>query len=176
MGGLSSLPEQGDRSVQNWPGKSRHSVPQNWCCLIAPKMSCTKSRLSLRLQRGLQQEQRGSAVAAGANCSISVTFIPTATGTRTGAITISDNASDSLQMVNLTGTGTSGGVPGTIGFVQARGNGTNATTNTVLINTTASNDVIVVVAFATTTPRVTSVSDTGGSTYTRIHLYIDSSC
>jgi len=107
-------------------------------------------------------------VAAGANCSISVTFIPTATGTRTGAITISDNASDSPQMVNLTGTGTSGGVPGTIGFVQARGNGTNATTNTVLINTTASNDVIVVVAFATTTPRVTSVSDTGGSTYTLI--------
>jgi phospholipase C len=45
-------------------------------------------------------------VAAGASCTISVTFTPTAMGTRTGAITVTDNASDSPQSLSLTGTGT----------------------------------------------------------------------
>src|SRR6266850_1915925 len=48
----------------------------------------------------------GSSLGAGANCTISVTFIPTATGTRTGAVTLTDNASGSPQTVALSGTGT----------------------------------------------------------------------
>ncbi len=52
----------------------------------------------------------GSSVAAGANCSISVTFTPTTTGTRTGSLKITDNASNSPQMVSLTGTGVMGTV------------------------------------------------------------------
>lgn len=47
----------------------------------------------------------GMSVAAGANCTISVTFTPTTTGTRSGAITITDNASGSPQIVALSGTG-----------------------------------------------------------------------
>jgi len=47
----------------------------------------------------------GGAVIAGANCTIDVTFTPSVMGTRTGAITITDNASDSPETVNLTGTG-----------------------------------------------------------------------
>jgi sugar lactone lactonase YvrE len=47
----------------------------------------------------------GTSVAAGANCSISVTFTPTASGNRTGTLTIADNASGSPQTVSLTGTG-----------------------------------------------------------------------
>ena len=47
----------------------------------------------------------GSTVAAGANCSISVTFTPTTAGTRNGTITFTDNASDSPETVSLTGTG-----------------------------------------------------------------------
>ncbi len=47
-----------------------------------------------------------SSVAAGANCAISVTFTPTATGARTGALTITDNASGSPQSVSLSGTAT----------------------------------------------------------------------
>jgi len=47
----------------------------------------------------------GTSIAAGANCTISVTFTPTATGTRTGAITITDNAAGSPHVVSLTGTG-----------------------------------------------------------------------
>ena len=47
----------------------------------------------------------GSAVAPGASCVIKVSFSPTQTGTRTGAVTFTDNASDSPQSVGLTGTG-----------------------------------------------------------------------
>jgi Phosphoesterase family/Abnormal spindle-like microcephaly-assoc'd, ASPM-SPD-2-Hydin len=49
----------------------------------------------------------GSSVAAGANCAISVTFTPTASGTRTGTLSVTDNASGSPQSVKLTGTGSS---------------------------------------------------------------------
>ena len=42
-----------------------------------------------------------------ADCSINVTFTPTAGGTRTGTLTITDNAPDSPQIVPLSGTGAS---------------------------------------------------------------------
>jgi hypothetical protein len=48
----------------------------------------------------------GSSVAVGVSCTITVTFKPTAAGTRTGAVTITDNASPATQTVSLTGTGT----------------------------------------------------------------------
>lgn len=48
----------------------------------------------------------GTSVAVGAYCTISVTFTPTGPGTRTGAVTISDNALNSPQTVLLTGMGT----------------------------------------------------------------------
>ena len=47
-----------------------------------------------------------SSVATGATCTISVTFTPTAAGSRTGTLTITDNAGDSPQTVALSGTGT----------------------------------------------------------------------
>ena len=47
----------------------------------------------------------GSTLAVGANCKIKVTFTPTQLGLRTGDITITDNASNSPQMVPLSGTG-----------------------------------------------------------------------
>ncbi len=49
----------------------------------------------------------GSSVAAGGNCTISVTFTPAASGTRTATLSIADNASGSPQTVSLTGTGAS---------------------------------------------------------------------
>src|SRR5882762_11571452 len=45
-------------------------------------------------------------LAASANCTISVTFTPTAAGTRMGTLTITDNATPSTQTVPLTGTTT----------------------------------------------------------------------
>jgi hypothetical protein len=48
----------------------------------------------------------GTIVAAGASCTISVIFKPTATGTRTAAVSISDNGGGSPQKITLAGTGT----------------------------------------------------------------------
>src|SRR5207249_9996751 len=45
----------------------------------------------------------GTSVPPGASCQVGVTFTPTAPGTRGGTLTITDNAADSPQTVNLTG-------------------------------------------------------------------------
>jgi pimeloyl-ACP methyl ester carboxylesterase len=49
----------------------------------------------------------GTSVAAGANCTISITFVPTAAGSRTAAVTIVDNAGS--QGISLAGTGVAAG-------------------------------------------------------------------
>jgi hypothetical protein len=51
-------------------------------------------------------------LAAGASCTIRVTFTPTATDSRSASVTITDNASGSPQSVALSGTGVTG-LPGT---------------------------------------------------------------
>jgi hypothetical protein len=48
----------------------------------------------------------GASLAAGASCAISVTFAPVTTGSATGNILVTDNATGSPQTVSLTGTGT----------------------------------------------------------------------
>ena len=50
----------------------------------------------------------GSSVAANSHCTIGITFSPTATGTRTASLAISDSATGSPQTVSLTGTGQPG--------------------------------------------------------------------
>ncbi len=52
-----------------------------------------------------QTNDCGSSLAAGANCTINVTFTPTLDGMRSGALTVSDAAAGSPQTVSLTGTG-----------------------------------------------------------------------
>src|SRR5436305_7385812 len=56
-----------------------------------------------------QSNTCGSSLAMAASCTISVSFQPGAIGTRTGALTITDNAPASAQTVTLSGTGV--GVP-----------------------------------------------------------------
>jgi hypothetical protein len=51
----------------------------------------------------------GSSIAAGASCTVSVTFKPTAAGAATGNLTVSSNATDPTLTVALSGTGTSSG-------------------------------------------------------------------
>src|SRR5207245_15942 len=46
-----------------------------------------------------------SAIAAGANCTLSVTFTPTKKGGRSAAVSIADSGGGSPQTVSLTGTG-----------------------------------------------------------------------
>jgi hypothetical protein len=49
----------------------------------------------------------GTSLAPGASCALTLGFRPTATGTRTGTVELFDNAPDSPQIINLSGTGTS---------------------------------------------------------------------
>ena len=52
-----------------------------------------------------QTNNCGSTVASASACTINVTFSPTATGSRSGTIAITDNAAGSPQSLSLTGTG-----------------------------------------------------------------------
>jgi hypothetical protein len=46
-----------------------------------------------------------STLAAGANCTITVTFTPSLSGTINGQVTVFDSAANAIQLVSLTGTG-----------------------------------------------------------------------
>ncbi|MEV7391359.1 choice-of-anchor D domain-containing protein [Streptomyces sp. NPDC091215] len=52
-----------------------------------------------------QTDTCGTSIAAGASCTVAVTFTPTASGTRTGDLSIASNASNGTTTVALTGTG-----------------------------------------------------------------------
>lgn len=59
----------------------------------------------------------GSSLASTAKCTISVSFKPTASGTRTAAVSVTDNASGTPQKVALSGTGTAAKLStGSLGF------------------------------------------------------------
>jgi len=56
-----------------------------------------------------QSNNCGATLAAGASCTVNVTFTPTAVGVRTGTVSFTDNAPQSPQVVSLAGTGETGG-------------------------------------------------------------------
>ncbi|PYV27680.1 MAG: hypothetical protein DMG24_04075 [Acidobacteria bacterium] len=58
-----------------------------------------------------QTNNCGSSVAAGATCKISVAFTPSASGSRSATLSITDNASGTPQTVGLSGTGTTASTP-----------------------------------------------------------------
>jgi hypothetical protein len=54
----------------------------------------------------LQTNSCGSSIAAGASCTVSVTFHPTASGSRSGTLTVLSSATNSPTTVSLSGIGT----------------------------------------------------------------------
>ena len=86
----------------------------------------------------------GGAVAAGSNCTILVTFKPTALGARSGVLTITDNATGSPRAISLTGTGvaapgpTATLLPAKLTFANQTINTTSAVQLATLKNTSAS--------------------------------------
>jgi Abnormal spindle-like microcephaly-assoc'd, ASPM-SPD-2-Hydin len=75
----------------------------------------------------------GSTVAVGGSCTVSVKFTPTAIGTRTGALTFTDDATPTTQSVALTGTGTQIALsPTSINFGTV-GVGTTSAASTVTV-------------------------------------------
>ena len=93
----------------------------------------------------------GATVAVGASCTVSVKFTPTAIGTRSGALTFTDNASPTTQTVTLTGTGT-----------QISLSPTSINFGTVAVGTTSAASTVTVKNVGATTVTFTSFS-TGGT-------------
>ena len=86
-----------------------------------------------------QANDCGSSLAAGASCTINVSFAPTATGTRTATLNVSDNATNSPQTVSLTGSGTNGGSiglsPTSLNFGNLASGTTSAPSSVTVTNT-----------------------------------------
>lgn len=103
----------------------------------------------------------GTALAAGANCTISVTFTPTTTGSRTGALTITDNTNNSPQAVSLTGNGV---VPVTVSPASLAFGSQAVTTTSAAKTVTVSNKQPTAVSISSiTTPTAYVQTNTCGS-------------
>jgi urease beta subunit/alpha-D-ribose 1-methylphosphonate 5-triphosphate synthase subunit PhnH len=79
-----------------------------------------------------------SPVAVAANCTISLTFTPGATGSRVGTLLIASDARNGSQTVSLTGNGIApmaAASPGTLTFANQLVNTPSATQNVVVTNT-----------------------------------------
>ena len=82
------------------------------------------------------QNNCGTVSPAGGTCAIQVTFTPTATGTRTGTLTITDNSAGSPRTVELTGQGATPILtvtPNSVSFASQEV-GTTSTAQTVVLN------------------------------------------
>ena len=97
-----------------------------------------------------QTNNCGSSLAGGAKCTINVTFTPTAMGSRTGTLSVNDNATPSPQTVSLSGSGTIVSLsPSTLSFGNVSVGIASAPQTITLTNVSAS------------TLKVTGVSITG---------------
>ncbi|MGD0222285.1 MAG: DUF3443 family protein [Terriglobia bacterium] len=93
----------------------------------------------------------GTGIAAGAACSISVTFTPTAPGTVNGTLTITDNVSGSPQTVTLSGTATGASVSPTSLTFSGVAVGTTSAPQAVTL-TNAGTSAITSVSVSTSAP------------------------
>ena len=98
----------------------------------------------------------GSSLAAGANCTISLTWTPAAVGALTGgSLTISTNASNSPLVVPLTGAGT----------VQASASPTAINFGNVVVGATSALKTVTLTNYLPTTLTVSSLTVTAASPY-----------
>jgi len=92
----------------------------------------------------------GSSLAAGASCTISFTFKPTASGTRTAALSVSDNAAGNPQKVTLSGIGTTAKLsPISLSF------------GSVVVGTTSAAKTVTLTNIGTTALSITGITITG---------------
>lgn len=94
----------------------------------------------------------GGILKVAASCSVSVTFTPTTTGTRLGALTITDSANNSPQVVSLTGTGV-----GPVASFSA----TKLTFVTQVVYTTSKPEIVILTNLGTGTLTITSIAISG---------------
>ena len=96
------------------------------------------------------------ALSAGAGCTITVTFTPSAAGARSGILTITDNAASSPQTVGLTGTGVAKPVAALSVANLAFGN--------QRVNTTSSAESVTLRNSGNATLNISSIDPTSGFT------------
>jgi hypothetical protein len=80
----------------------------------------------------------GSTLAVGAQCTVTVTFTPSAIGARSGTLSFTDNAAGSPQSVSLSGTGTTPGAtltPASLTY-GSQAVGTSSTTQALTVTST----------------------------------------
>ena len=83
------------------------SPPQTVALASTGSATLNISGISANLDYHISINTCGATLAAGANCSVSVTFTPTTKGARNGTLTFNDNAPNTPQTVALSGTGQS---------------------------------------------------------------------
>jgi len=110
----------------------------------------------------------GSSLALGAACTISVVFSPTATGVRTGSLSITTNTGVGVYSVSLSGTGTPRDVTGSVsitsgGLVYNRAAKTGTETIKVTNTTSATISAPLELVLAISNPAVTAKNASGVS-------------
>jgi len=99
-----------------------------------------------------QTNNCGSSIAANGSCTVSVTFHPSATGNRTGSLTV--NAGGITNTVSLSGTGTA---PGPV----LNTNPANLSFASAVVGSTATAQTVTVTNSGTTSATVSAVAVTG---------------
>jgi beta-propeller repeat-containing protein/centrosomal CEP192-like protein len=94
----------------------------------------------------------GSSLSVGASCAVSVIFKPTQTGTRSGGLTFTDNATGSPQSVSLTGTGT-----------PVFALSSTAPSNTIVVGTTSTTFTIAASAVSSFTSSINLSCESGAT-------------
>lgn len=106
----------------------------------------------------------GGSLPAGSNCTIAVTFTPTAEGTRNGSVMVTDNAASSPQSVPLTGVGLQGAVtlsPSSLNFGDQTVNTTSSPQISTLMNT--GNGTLTITSIGSNSTEFTETNNCGTS-------------
>jgi hypothetical protein len=106
---------------------------------------------------GIQSNTCGTSVAAGATCTVAVTFTPTAAGERTASLAFTDNAPASPQTVPLEGEGEIVTAP------AVTLSPTSLSFPSEVVNTTSAPEVITLTNSGTGTLQITNFEFTGDS-------------
>lgn len=91
-------------------------------------------------------------VAAGASCTVSLTFTPAQAGARSGSLTVTSNGTGSPQSVALTGTGVAPASPGALSFAASVEFGTQ------LVGSTSAPQALVITNVGGSPVQVSSVA------------------
>ena len=76
--------------------------------ILTNNQNVTLTHISIQANAPFSQVNTcGTAIGAGATCSITITYTPTVSGTQSGTVTISDSANNSPQKISAKGTGIS---------------------------------------------------------------------